>query len=72
MKRLFSVHAVIDYLFITIGSFIMATGISLFLIDAKVVPGGVTGISMAIHYLSENSIPVGANPRALNVLKLSK
>jgi len=31
----------------------------LFLIDAKVVPGGVTGLSIIIYYLTNNYIPVG-------------
>lgn len=48
-----------DYLFITFGAFIMAIGIGVFLVDAQVVPGGVSGLSMAIHYLSGNRIPVG-------------
>ena len=48
-----------DYIFIIIGSFIMALGISVFLVNAKVVPGGVTGLAMAIHYLSGNQLPVG-------------
>lgn len=49
----------LDYVFITIGAAIMAIGIGVFLVDAKVVPGGVSGLSMAIHYLSGNKIPVG-------------
>jgi uncharacterized membrane-anchored protein YitT (DUF2179 family) len=37
----------------------MALGIGAFLVDAKVVPGGVSGIAMTIHYMSGNQIPVG-------------
>ncbi len=48
-----------DYILILIGSFIMALGIGVFLVNAKVVPGGVSGLAMAIHYLSGNRIPVG-------------
>ena len=48
-----------DYLVIVFGSFIMAMGIGVFLVDARVVPGGVSGLSMAIYYLSGNRIPVG-------------
>jgi len=48
-----------DYLVIIFGAFIMATGIGVFLVDARVVPGGVSGLSMAIYYLSGNRIPVG-------------
>ena len=52
-------HAVIDYTAITFGAALMSIGIGVFLIDAKVVPGGVSGLAMAVHYLSNNRIPVG-------------
>jgi uncharacterized membrane-anchored protein YitT (DUF2179 family) len=57
----------IDYLVITFGSIVMAIGIGVFLVDAKVVPGGVSGLAMAIHYLSGNTIPVGLMIWVLNV-----
>jgi len=57
----------IDYFFITIGAAIMAIGIGVFLVDAKVVPGGVSGLSMAIHYLSAKTIPVGVLIWLLNI-----
>ncbi len=57
----------IDYFFITVGSFIMAVGIGVFLVDAQVVPGGVSGLSMAIHYLSGGKIPVGFMMWVFNV-----
>ena len=41
-----------DYLVIIVGAFIMAMGLALFLVDARVVPGGVSGLSMALFYLS--------------------
>ena len=56
-----------DYFFITIGAALMALGISVFLVDAKVVPGGASGLSMAIHYLSGNTIPVGLMIWVINV-----
>ncbi len=37
----------------------MALGIAVFLVDARVVPGGVSGLSMAFHYISGNKVPVG-------------
>jgi len=58
---------VIDYIAMTIGALLMAIGISAFLIDAKVVPGGVTGLAMSIHYLSGNRIPVGLTIWLLNL-----
>ena len=57
----------IDYFFITVGAMIMALGIGIFLVDAQVVPGGVSGLSMAIHYLSNNKIPVGLMMWLLNI-----
>jgi uncharacterized membrane-anchored protein YitT (DUF2179 family) len=57
----------VEYLFITIGAFIMSLGVGVFLIDAKVVPGGVTGLSMAVHYMTGNTIPVGILMWVLNI-----
>ncbi|MBN1540862.1 YitT family protein [candidate division KSB1 bacterium] len=57
----------IDYAAIIFGAFLMALGIGVFLVDAKVVPGGVSGLSMALHYLSGDRIPVGLTIWALNV-----
>jgi uncharacterized membrane-anchored protein YitT (DUF2179 family) len=56
-----------DYFFIILGAFIMAVGLGVFLVDAKVVPGGVSGLSMTIHYLSGNTIPVGLMMWLLNI-----
>ena len=63
----FSWRIVRDYFFILFGSFIMATGIAIFLVDAHVVPGGVTGLSMAIYYLSGNVMPIGLLMWILNL-----
>lgn len=60
-------QTIVDYFFITLGAAIMAIGIGVFLVDAKVVPGGVSGLSMAIHYLSSNTIPVGVMIWLLNI-----
>jgi uncharacterized membrane-anchored protein YitT (DUF2179 family) len=38
---------------------IMALGIGVFLVDAQSCPGGVSGLAMAIQYLSGNTISVG-------------
>lgn len=57
---------IMDYVLLTIGSAIMAIGIGVFLIDAQVVPGGVSGLSMAIHYLFP-FLPVGILMWVLNV-----
>jgi uncharacterized membrane-anchored protein YitT (DUF2179 family) len=48
-----------DYIFIAIGAAIMAAGIGVFLVDARVVPGGVSGLSMALYYLTGGALPIG-------------
>lgn len=60
-------YPITDYFSITIGAAIMGLGIGVFLVDAQVVPGGVSGLSMAIHYLSNYTIPVGMLVWILNV-----
>ena len=56
-----------DYLAILFGAAIMGLGIGVFLVDAHVVPGGVSGLSMTISYLSNGSIPVGVTMWVLNL-----
>jgi len=58
-------QTVFEYIFIAIGAAIMAIGIGIFLVDAKVVPGGVSGLSMSIHYLT--GLPVGLMIWTLNI-----
>ncbi len=57
----------VEYFFITAGAIIMSLGIGVFLVDAKVVPGGVTGLSMAVHYMTGNTIPVGILMWVMNI-----
>ena len=57
----------VDYFFISLGAMIMAIGIGVFLVYAQVVPGGVSGLSMALHYLSNNRLPVGLMMWLLNI-----
>jgi len=66
-KRLLKKYPIIDYIAIIFGALLMALGIGIFLIDAKVVPGGVSGLAMAIHYLSGNKIPVGITIWIMNI-----
>lgn len=65
--KIYKEHVILEYIAITIGAAIMGIGIGVFLVDAQVVPGGVSGLSMAIHYLSGNTIPVGVMIWVLNV-----
>jgi uncharacterized membrane-anchored protein YitT (DUF2179 family) len=67
VRRLIRDYPIIDYTAIVFGSALMAMGIGVFLVDARVVPGGVSGLAMAFHYLSGGAIPVGALIWVLNV-----
>lgn len=66
-KSFLKKYPIIDYFAITVGSAIMAIGIGVFLVDAKVVPGGVSGLAMAMHYLSGGTISVGLLMWTLNI-----
>lgn len=55
--KIFSKKWIIDYLFIIIGSFILATSFVFFITPHKIVPGGVYGISIVVHYLTEGVFP---------------
>lgn len=48
MKRK-KLRVMLDYVFIYIGTLIAAMGINLFLVPAKLAPGGVTGISIIVN-----------------------
>lgn len=60
-------YPIVDYVAITIGAIMMSLGIGIFLVDARVVPGGVSGLAMAIYYVSNNTIPVGMTIWVLNI-----
>lgn len=59
VSKLLKKQVILEYFFITIGAAVMAAGIGIFLVDAKVVPGGVSGISMTLYYLTDGKLPVG-------------
>lgn len=56
-----------DYFFITIGSFVTAVGMNVFLVPYKIVPGGLSGLATVIYYVSKGILPVGATMFVLNV-----
>jgi uncharacterized membrane-anchored protein YitT (DUF2179 family) len=56
-EKPFSRKWFISYSLITIGAFILATSFVLFITPYKIVPGGVYGISIVLHYLL--GTPVG-------------
>ena len=62
----FSKHWIFSYLIVTIGAFILASGYVLFITPHKIVPGGIYGVSIIIHYLTKGvfsfapqGLPVG-------------
>ena len=73
-ERLFSIKWFKDYAFIIFGSFILAAGFVFFITPYRIVPGGVFGISIIIHYLTEgifswapNGLPIGTMGLIMNV-----
>ena len=65
-EKLFSKEWFKNYSLIMFGSLILAAGYVLFITPYKIVPGGVFGISIVIHYLTQgifqfapNGLPVG-------------
>jgi len=67
MKKLFNKAEFKEYLGIAFGAIIMSLGIGVFLVDAKVVPGGISGIGMAVYYLTDGAISIGLTVWLLNV-----
>ncbi len=72
--KIFSKKWLLDYLYILLGSFIVATGFVFFVAPHKIVPGGVYGIAIVVHYLSEgvfsfwpDGIPIGLFGLVLNI-----
>jgi len=64
-SKIFKEHPALDYFAVAVGAAIMAIGIGVFLVDAKVVPGGVSGLSMSIHFIT--GLPVGMLMWILNI-----
>jgi len=54
-----------SYLYIAVGTLIMAVGYVYFIIPYKIVPGGVYGISIVLHYLL--GTPIGMVALAFNI-----
>ena len=47
-----------DYMLITVGAFLQALSYVLFLSPYKIIPGGVYGISIVIHHITKDLIPL--------------
>ena len=52
-EKVFSRKWFISYSLIIIGSFILAAGFVFFITPYRIVPGGVYGIAIVIHYISK-------------------
>jgi len=73
-ERPFSKEWIKNYFLIVIGAFIMASGYVFFITPFKIVPGGVFGISIVIHYLTKgifsfapDGLPVGIMGLIMNI-----
>lgn len=73
-EKLFSRKWFISYGLIVIGSLILAAGFVYFITPYKIVPGGVYGISIVIHYLTKGTfafapdgLPIGTMGLIMNI-----
>ncbi len=73
-EKLFSKKWFISYSLIVIGSLILAAGFVFFISPYKIVPGGVYGIAIVIHYTTEGMLkwapsgfPIGLMGLILNI-----
>jgi len=73
-EKLFSAAWFKDYSLILIGSLCVAAGYVYFITPFKIVPGGVYGLSIVIHYLTQNvfsfapeGLPIGAMALVFNI-----
>ncbi|MCX7986570.1 MAG: YitT family protein [Bacteroidales bacterium] len=73
-ERMFTREWFRMYLQITIGAFILAAGFVFFVTPYRIVPGGVYGISIVIHYLTRgvfsfapDGLPIGTMGLIMNI-----
>ena len=64
-EKAFSKKWFLNYSLILFGSFILASGFVLFITPYKIIPGGVYGISIVLHYLIDT--PVGMTALAFDI-----
>ena len=64
-EKLFSKSGLKNYSFIIVGAFILSASFVLFITPYKIVPGGVYGISIVLHYLI--GTPVGMVALAFDI-----
>jgi uncharacterized membrane-anchored protein YitT (DUF2179 family) len=73
-EKIFSKKWFISYSLIVLGSIILAAGFVFFISPYKIVPGGVYGIAIVIHYMTEglfpwapSGLPIGLMGLILNI-----
>ncbi|MFA9392215.1 MAG: YitT family protein [Prolixibacteraceae bacterium] len=73
-EKIFALRWLRDYVFIVLGAFILAVGFVFFISPHKIVPGGVYGIAIVVHYMSAGlfsfwpeGIPIGLFGLVLNI-----
>lgn len=73
-ESIFSARNFRDYIFIIVGAFILAVGFVYFISPHRIVPGGVYGIAIVVHYLTQGvfpfwpeGIPIGLFGLVLNI-----
>jgi uncharacterized membrane-anchored protein YitT (DUF2179 family) len=73
-EKIFSLKWFKDYSLILIGSFILAVGFVFFISPHRIVPGGVYGIAIVVHYMTAgmfrfwpDGIPIGLFGLILNI-----
>ena len=73
-EKIFSLRWFKEYSYITIGAFIFAVGFMFFISPYKIVPGGVYGIAIIVHYLTTGlfsfwpeGIPIGLFGLVVNI-----
>lgn len=73
-QQIFSRDNLVSYSMIAIGAFVMAAGFVLFINPYHIVPGGVYGIGIVVHYLTKgwfdiwpDGIPVGLVGLSLDI-----
>lgn len=58
-------RTIIDYLGITVGSFLIALALTVFLVPNKIAAGGVSGLATVIYYIT--SFPIGITMLVINI-----
>lgn len=70
-QQVFSRDNLVSYSLITVGAFIMAAGFVLFINPYHIVPGGVYGIGIVVHYLTRGWFPFWPDGIPIGLVGLS-